>query len=348
MITYTCPVTVARVIDAAVPGPAQPRVDGRVVFDRAPAAGGLAEDVRAGLSGPRRRLPPKHGYDARGSQLLEAIHELPEYYLPRAERAVLARCAPAIVAASQPSVLVELGAGAADRTDLLLDAMAADRTPVTYVPIDVSETALAEAARRLTGAYVALRVHAIVGDFERDLDRVPAGPPRLVAILGSTVGNFDRAGRIALLATARRLLRDGDRLVVGIDLVKDVRVLEAAYRDDEQGLAREFNRNLLHVVNRGLGADFRPEAFDHVAPWDHEHAHIDRRLRARTASTVSIPALGLRVRFEPGDDIRTGVSAKFTLARFADELAQAGLRATAAYGDATQRVAVVTATRDTT
>lgn len=301
----------------------------------------LAENVRKGLTRPFKQLPPKHFYDARGSQLFEQICQLPEYYLTRAEREILNHHAAAIVSTTEAGELVELGSGSPDKARLLLDAMVAHGTLVRYVPVDVSERALRDAAAELAAAYDGLRIHGVVADFERQLDRVPQtdGTPRVVALLGSTIGNFQPAGRRALLAAIATLLEPGDRLLLGADLVKDPAVLEAAY-NDAQGVTAEFNRNILHVINRELDGDFDPLGFEHVAFFDRRREWMEMRLRARREMAVRIGGLDLEVRFAVGEEVRTEISAKFTRPRLACDLAAAGLHLREWYTDTQSRFAL--------
>ena len=287
----------------------------------------LAEDVRDGLTRPFKEIPSKHFYDARGSQLFEQICELPEYYPTRTETQILRDCADEVVARTGAGELVELGSGASGKARILLDAMAGAGTLRRYIAIDVSESVVRSAADALLRDYNALCVHGVIGDFERHLDRIPEPDriPRLVALLGGTIGNFPPASRRELLRNIRGLLGPRDRLLLGTDLVKNPAVIEAAY-NDSQGVTAEFNRNLLQVVNRELGADFPTEAFDHVAFFDREHEWIEMRLRARQACTVVISELGLEVEFAAGEELRTEISAKFTRARLEADYAAAGLR----------------------
>jgi L-histidine N-alpha-methyltransferase len=287
----------------------------------------LANDVLDGLTRPFKELPPKHFYDARGSALFERICELPEYYPTRTERSILNDAAPAIVAGTGAGELVELGSGSAEKARILLDAMADAGTLSRYVPVDVSETVVREAAHQLTGEYDGLQVHGVIGDFERHLDRIPGsnGTPRIVALLGGTIGNFPPGTRRTLLRKIAALLSDGDRLLLGTDLVKDPSVIEAAY-DDPAGITAEFNRNVLHVINRELEADFTPELFDHIAFFDARNEWIEMRLRARRPCTVMIKAVGLRAQFAAGEELRTEISAKFTRRRLEADFAAAGLR----------------------
>jgi len=285
----------------------------------------LADDVLDGLTRPFKELPPKHFYDARGAELFDRICELPEYYPTRAERAILEQRAELIAAVSGARELVELGSGTAAKTRVLLDALSAAGTLERYIPVDVTESMVRESARALTGEYPGLRVHGVIGDFERHLEHVPAPRgPRLVAFLGGTIGNFPPGSRRRVLRQIARLLADGDHLLLGTDLVKDPRVLEAAY-DDAEGVTAEFNRNVLRVLNRELSADFDPEDFEHVALFDEQHEWIEMRLRARREHTTLVRDLDLPVHFDAGEELRTEISAKFTPERVAGDLAAAGL-----------------------
>jgi L-histidine N-alpha-methyltransferase len=214
----------------------------------------MAADVRAGLLSEPMELPPKYFYDTRGSELFDAITRLPEYYPTRCERQIINRNAAEIARVTGASELVELGSGTASKTRALLYAMAAEGTLARYVPVDVSEAVVERCADELVEAFPGLRVHGIVGDFERHLDRLRGGERRLVAFLGGTIGNFYPTARGRFFARVRALLGDGEHLLRGADLVKDTATLEAAY-DDPQGVTAEFNRNVLHAINRELGAD---------------------------------------------------------------------------------------------
>jgi L-histidine N-alpha-methyltransferase len=286
----------------------------------------LANDVLDGLTKPFKELAPKHFYDARGSELFERITEQPEYYPTRTETAILREHAAEIVAVTGAGELVELGAGASDKARILLDAMRDAGTLRRYMPLDVSETVVEEAARTLVEDYEGLEVYGVVGDFERHLQHVPPaeGVARLVALLGGTIGNFPPGTRRTVLAKIAGLLRPEDRLLLGTDLVKDPHVIEAAY-NDSAGVTAEFNRNLLYVLNRELDADFAPDAFEHVAFYDRRNEWVEMRLRAKRASSVLIGGLDLRVEFAPGEELRTEISAKFTRRHVADDLDAAGL-----------------------
>jgi len=293
----------------------------------------LADDVLDGLTRPAKELPPKHLYDARGSELFEQITALPEYYPTRTERAILEACAADVAARTGAVDVVELGAGMATKTRVLLAALRGAGTLERYVPFDVSETTVHACARELTAEDPALAVHGVVGDFERHLDRLPPAPgPRLVALLGGTIGNLLPGSRRRFLRGVARTLGPDGTLLLGTDLVKDRAVLEAAY-DDGAGVTAAFNRNVLRVVNRELGADFDEDAFEHVAFFDAEHEWIEMRLRARTRQTVHVRDLALTVRFAPREELRTEVSAKFTPARLRADLAAAGLAPVHTYTD---------------
>jgi L-histidine N-alpha-methyltransferase len=298
------------------------RVDVHLEPDAAATA--LAADVRAGLTASPRTLPPKWFYDDRGSELFDEITRLPEYYPTRTERSILVEHAREIATRTSADTLVELGSGTSEKTRLLLDALAAGGTLSRFVPFDVSEQTLRDAAAAVSREYPGVAVHAVVGDFEHHLDRIPRGGTRLVAFLGSTIGNLTPATRAVFLADLAAGLAPGDGLLLGTDLVKDPARLVAAY-DDAAGVTAAFNRNVLQVIDRELAADFDPEAFDHVAVWDADQEWIEMRLRARHAHRVEVAALDLTVDFAAGEDLRTEISAKFRRDRVADELAAAGL-----------------------
>ncbi|MGH3734551.1 MAG: L-histidine N(alpha)-methyltransferase [Micromonosporaceae bacterium] len=292
-------------------------------LDESDLAAGLRADARAGLTASPKQLPPKWFYDARGSELFEQITRLPEYYPTRAERAVLKVRAHEIARVTEAKTLIELGSGSSEKTRLLLDALRTHGTLGAFVPFDVSEPALRDAVAALTTEYPGLDVHGTVGDFTEHLAELPEGSSRLVAFLGGTIGNLEPAQRERFFAELRSALRAGEWFLLGADLVKDPAVLVPAY-DDAAGVTAEFNRNVLHVLNRELGADFDVDRFDHVALWDAEHEWIEMRLRARQAMRVHLAALQLTVEFAAGEELRTEVSAKFRRAGLTWELARAG------------------------
>jgi L-histidine N-alpha-methyltransferase len=292
-------------------------------LDDSDVARSLRADVRSGLTAPAKWLPPKWFYDARGSALFEEITRLPEYYPTRAERAVLDAHAPEIAHLTGVKTLVELGSGSSEKTRLLLDALSHHGALANFVPLDVSTTALREAVARLSAEYPDLVIHGIVGDFTRHLGLLPGGGTRLVAFLGGTIGNLLPAERHDFLTGLRAALEPGEWLLLGTDLVKDERVLVPAY-DDAAGVTAEFNRNVLRVVNRELGAAFDVEAFAHVALWDPANEWIEMRLEAREAMRVPIADLDLTVEFRAGEQLRTEISAKFRRDGLERELDAAG------------------------
>ncbi|KOV67840.1 histidyl-tRNA synthetase [Streptomyces sp. NRRL WC-3618] len=281
----------------------------------------LRADVLHGLTRTPKTLPPKWFYDAVGSELFDEITELPEYYPTRAEREILLARAGEIAAATGARTLVELGSGSSEKTRHLLDALPELES---YVPVDVSESALRQAGEALVAERPGLSVHALIADFTGGL-ALPGTPgPRLMAFLGGTIGNLLPPERAAFLSSVRSLLSPGDALLLGTDLVKDESVLVPAY-DDAAGVTAAFNKNVLTVVNRELGADFDPDAFEHVALWDADNEWIEMRLRSLAEQTVKVPALDLAVDFAAGEEMRTEVSAKFRKEGVGAELSAAGL-----------------------
>jgi L-histidine N-alpha-methyltransferase len=287
----------------------------------------LEADARAGLTATPKDLPPKWFYDERGCELFDAITRLPEYYPTRAESSILEARAEEIAAATAAETLIELGSGTSEKTRLLLDALAAVGTLRRFVPFDVSEPTLRTAAAAIEREYDDIQVHAVVGDFERHLPLLPRGGRRLVAFLGGTIGNLAPPARASFLAQLAAGLAPGDAFLLGTDLVKGVDRLEAAY-DDAAGVTAEFNRNVLTVLNRELGADFVPQRFAHVARWVPDEEWIEMRLRADAAHTVRVTRLDLEIAFDAREEMRTEISAKFRRARVDAELTAAGLRVT--------------------
>jgi L-histidine Nalpha-methyltransferase len=285
---------------------------------------GLRADARRGLTSRPKDLPPKYFYDERGCELFDEITLLPEYYPTRAERSILEARAPQIAQATNADTLVELGSGTSEKTRVLLDALARHGTLRRFAPFDVSEPTLRAAAHAVAGEYDGIEVHAVVGDFEHHLARLPTGGTRVVAFLGGTIGNLAPPARHAFLAAVASGLRAGDAFLLGTDLVKDIDRLEAAY-DDAAGVTAAFNKNVLDVLNRELGADFEPDRFEHVARWVPEREWIEMRLRTREPQTVKVPELQLIVDFAAGEEMRTEISAKFRREGVARELAAVGL-----------------------
>ncbi len=301
----------------------------------ADAAATMRRDVRAGLSTEPKELAPKYFYDERGSQLFEQITELPEYYPTRAERSILAeRSAEILAAAGRPQTLIELGSGSANKTRHLLSAMRDAGCLGTYVPVDISEEITHETAEALVGEYPGLVVRGLVCDFEHDLERIPEGEGgRLVAFLGGTIGNLYPAARRDFLTRLAGLLGPDDRLLLGTDLVKAHGRLEAAY-DDASGVTAEFNKNVLRVLNRELGADFDLETFEHVALYDAEEARMDIRLRSLEEQTIRVEGLEMDVSFARGEEMRTEISSKFTYERLTEVYEEAGLAISGWFTDA--------------
>jgi L-histidine N-alpha-methyltransferase len=285
----------------------------------------MLAEVTAGLTAPQKELSPKYFYDHRGSDLFEEITRLPEYYPTRTERSLLQGWMPDLISELGTRTLVELGAGSAEKSRIILRAMRAARTAVLYVPIDVSASFLNQTATRLRREYPGLAVEPAVADISEEFELPSAVPhPALYAFLGGTIGNFYPVAAIQLLKRVRSAMRSSDRFLMGVDLRKDVGLIEAAY-NDSRGVTAEFNRNMLRVLNRELRADFDVERFEHVAFFDADHEWIEMRLRARRECVVEIAGLGLTVRFARGEEMRTEISAKFTGERVECELAGAGL-----------------------
>ncbi|WP_211348834.1 L-histidine N(alpha)-methyltransferase [Nocardioides litoris] len=306
-----------------------------VLIDPDWASGSLVDDVRRGLGSRPLRLPPKWLYDDEGSRLFDEITRLPEYYPTEAERAVLAAHAGDVVAASGATTVVELGSGTSDKTRTLLDAFAAADRLRRFVPVDVSEQTLRDAADMLAERYPGLAVEAVVGDFTLHLQHLPANEPgerRLVAFLGGTIGNLYVEERAAFLGALADSLEPGDSLLLGTDLVKPADRLVAAYHDS-QGITEQFVRNSLVVLNRELGADFDPGAFSYVPFWDGGLERMDLRLRADTPQHVRIPGADLEVDLGLGEEIQVEISSKFRPAGIRDELAAAGFETVELYTD---------------
>jgi L-histidine N-alpha-methyltransferase len=294
----------------------------------------LRRDARAGLTATPKDMPPVWFYDDRGCELYEAITRTPEYYPFRAERQLLRADAGAIARAAGASVLVELGSGTSEKTRLLLDAMAAAPAGLSgYIPFDVAEATL-RAAAEAVAADVGIGVHAVVGDFHEHLDDIPdtPGEARLVAFLGSTIGNLTVPQRARFLADVADLLGPDDRFLLATDLVKPVDRLIAAY-DDAAGVTAAFNRNLLAVLNRELGADFEVGRFAHRVVWDPDNSWIEMRLLATAAMTVKLPEIDLVVDFAAGEQMRTEISTKFTPDGVAADLARSGLAVAGTWRD---------------
>ncbi|MGW4769068.1 L-histidine N(alpha)-methyltransferase [Nocardia sp. NPDC004278] len=304
----------------------------------------LRADARLGLTADPKWLPPKWFYDARGSELFEQITELPEYYPTRTERALLERVVGEIARTAQAEVLVELGSGSAAKTRLLLSALTTEGPLKTYVPQDVSSSALRAAAAEIAAEFPGLAVHGVVSDFTDTLHNLPGGGRRMIAFLGGTIGNLVPAERAEFLSSIYDVLEPGERLLLGGGLVIDPAVLVPAY-DDAAGVTAEFNRNVLDVLNNRLDADFEPDKFAHVAIWDAEHEWIEMRLEATEDMTVTVRELDLTVQFARGEQMRTEISAKFRIDGLDAELAAAGFKTEQVWTDPDDRFALVLAAR---
>jgi L-histidine N-alpha-methyltransferase len=283
----------------------------------------MLEDVRRTFTSHPKVLRPKWLYDDRGSQLFNEITGLDEYYPTEAERLLLIDHAAEIARHTHADTIVELGSGTSDKTRTLLDAFWSGGNLTTMAPMDVSEQTLVDAAEMLARRYPGLSVHAVVGDFTRHLPHLPQGDRRMVAFLGSTIGNFYREERRAFLGALADTLTAGEWLLLGVDLVKDLDRLVDAYHDPGGTTAR-FIRNVLHSLNCQLDADFVVDLFDYVPLWDAHEERIDMRLRAAEPMTVRIGALDLETTFTEGEELRVEISTKFRIERLADELEDAG------------------------
>ena len=287
----------------------------------------LRRDVAAGLAARPRSLPRKLAYDARGSELFEEITRLPEYHPTRTERALLARRAGDLARLTRAEEVVELGAGSAEKTRLVLDALEREGTLRRYAGVDVSAAALRQALGSLRAEHPDLELRGVVADVERDLDRLPgclpSGGRTLVLFLGTTLGNLLPPERARLLAGLARWLRPGDHLLLGVDLVRDPARLLPAY-DDPAGASAAFNLNVLEVLRRELGASAEPGAWEYAARWDAAAHRVEVLLRARRPAVLDVPELGVRAEFGAGEELLTGVSEKFDPASLAAELSAAG------------------------
>jgi L-histidine N-alpha-methyltransferase len=309
------------------------------------AAEALRRDARVSLSADPKWLPPRWFYDSRGSELFEQITMLPEYYPTRTERELLRRTVADIATRAAADTLVELGSGSSEKTRLLLDALTTSGSLRCFIPLDVSESALRAAMAAVCREYPGLRVHGVVGDFTQHLELLPAAESgrRLVAFLGGTIGNLVPDERAGFFTALRAALNPGERLLLGAGLVTDPAVMVPAY-NDAAGVTAEFNRNVLHVLNRELDADFDVAAFDHVAVWDAANEWIEMRLRARRAMTVQVPGVDMTVRYAEGEEMRTEVSGKFRREGLGAELLEAGFAEQVWWTDPEDRFALVLAT----
>jgi L-histidine N-alpha-methyltransferase len=296
------------------------------------AADALRRDVRDGLAGSPKSLPPKWFYDSVGSELFDQITRLPEYYPTRTEAQILRAHAAEIAETSGADTLVELGSGTSEKTRILLDALNQGGALRRFIPFDVDASILESAGAAIGAEYPGVEIDAVCGDFEEHLGKIPLVGRRMVVFLGSTIGNLVTGPRAEFLTALSESLQPGDTLLLGTDLVKDVDRLVRAY-DDAAGVTASFNKNVLVVVNRELGADFDVDAFEHVAKWNPSEERIEMWLRASTSQRVKIDALDMTVDFAAGEEMLTEVSCKFRPQGVVDELAAAGLRRIAWWTD---------------
>jgi len=319
-----------------------PRVQVEILLDDADRRAAFRDAALSGLRATPKRVPSVWLYDERGSRLFDEITRLPEYYLTRTEREILAESAREIASETRATTLVELGSGRSEKTRLLLDALAAAGTLRSFAPLDVSEEVLVASAYEIAEEYPDIGVHAIVGDFERHLSAVAAGGRRLFAFLGSTLGNFEPEGRSRFLHAIATSLEPADTLLLGLDLVKEPSRIESAYSDDA-GLSERFQRNGLAHFDRELGSDFSGARFDYRAFWDEEREWVDIGFDSVDPQGVQVPKLGIDVELTEGERLRTQVSAKFRRERFESELADAGLAVVSWWTDANRDFAVALA-----
>lgn len=298
----------------------------QIVRHRDPEDAGVheARAVWDALLAPLPTTDPKYFYDDRGSELFERITRLEEYYQTRTEMALLERTAADVVEAAAPAELVELGSGAGRKVALLLDAMQRRGRLEGCTMLDINEAFLAASLERLAADYPGVELRGVVGDFTRDLHVLGSGRQRLIVFLAGTIGNLGPDMLAPFLEEVRASLGAGDRFLVGLDLVKDRALLEAAY-NDAQGVTAAFNRNVLAVLNERFGTDFDPSSFEHVALWNPDREWIEMRLRASRPMRVRMPSDPRALVLEAGDEIRTELSRKFTRNGFRRHLGQADL-----------------------
>tara|TARA_B100001079_G_scaffold209655_1_gene183651 strand:+ start:786 stop:1772 length:987 start_codon:yes stop_codon:yes gene_type:complete len=292
----------------------------------------VREEIRNGLLSSPRVLPTKYLYDDRGTELFEQICKLPEYYQTRTEFQILATYADRIVACSNANELVELGSGAATKTRVLLDAMDRADQLNYYVPFDVSEGIVRRVSQELSEEYTDLNIHGVVGDFLAHLEHIPDGGKRLVVFLGGTIGNLDDVVGPAFLSSVNEEMASGDYFLLSVQFVTEVNRLEAAY-NDSKGVTAEFNKNMISVMQKLVRADFDPDAFDHVARYNHADSRIEIFLRSNKRQTVMFQDLDLKLALEEGEEIRTEISTKYDRKRVEHLLANAKFELVEWYAD---------------
>ena len=293
----------------------------------------IAEDVLTGLTAVRKYIPSKYFYDARGSQLFEEICRVPEYYPTRTESQILHKHAEDFIKEFRRGNLVELGSGSHKKICILLNALGPKRrSAVTYMPVDVSYAALRESAEELTSRYPELNIKCVVADFTRDLHRIESDRSKLIMFFGSTIGNLDELESRSFLQGVARILNSGDRFLLGLDLLKPVNILEAAY-NDSQNITAEFNKNILLVLNRELGANFRTGDFDHLAFFNERFERMEMHLRARRKIQVEVRSIELSLTIEQGQTIQTEICRKFSRSSAERMINDAGLQVRRWYSD---------------
>ncbi|MCZ4500864.1 MAG: histidyl-tRNA synthetase [Marmoricola sp.] len=315
-----------------------------VLLDPDWASGSLVDDVKRGLSGHPRTLPPKWLYDDVGSELFDEITRLHEYYPFAREHAILSEHAHEIVSASGATTLIELGSGTSEKSRILLDAFTAAGQLERFTPVDVSEGMLRSAADQVSERYPGLQVEAVVGDFTLHLAHLPRGGRRMVAFLGGTIGNLYQEERGAFLGALADVLEPGDSLLLGTDLVKSADRLIAAY-DDDRGVTEQFVLNSLRVLNRELGADFDLDGFSYIPFWDAHMERMDLRLRSEMPQKVTIPGADMVLDLASGEEIRVEISTKFRVSKIAGELETAGFGVTRVWTDEDGDFALTLATK---
>jgi L-histidine Nalpha-methyltransferase len=289
-------------------------------------ANALRLDAREGLTAAVKYIPSKWIFDTKGTELWEKITRLPEYYPFRTERDILQAGADEIAAATQAGSIIELGSGSAIKTTILLDALRRAGTIRSYISVDISESALVEAGRRLIGEYPGLSVRAVLADFETQAEVITmreCPSPRLVLFLGGTIGQLTLAQRAEFLRALHGVLHPGDMLLLGVDLVKDPAELIAAY-DDSAGISTAFNKNLFTVLNTRVGADFNLDNFDYVVTWQDETERLEMWEQSRINQVVRLSEIDLCVELAAGERIWTGISSKFRRDGIQAELESAG------------------------
>jgi L-histidine N-alpha-methyltransferase len=305
----------------------------------------MASDVLKGLTAKNKYIPSKYFYDARGSDLFEQICSLPEYYLTRAEMSLLKQFADIMARGFANSDLVELGSGANWKIRTLLDAIdISRRSSIRYVPVDVSETALISASKELVRLYPELAVKPVIADFTKGLDRIPSDRTKYVLFFGSTIGNLNEDEAHSFLRSVARILRSGDKFFLGLDMVKSIQIMEAAY-NDSQNVTAEFNRNILLVINRGLAADFDPNDFDHRAFFNERKLRVEMHLQAKRNVTIFLDAIGISVSIRKDETIRTEICRKFTRKGVEEMAHKAGLHVSEWYSDSGNSFAIAEITR---